>query len=104
MHRHHIKEHGAHFYEQWHQKLHNNTTPDDVHICEALLAYLRSNNMGDYWNVLHKNGIKAETLASYERKITNEPYYLPQTIRDFENYLRILKEMHSSGDLQLLTD
>ncbi len=28
--------------EQWHQKLHNNTSPDDVVICEALLAYLRA--------------------------------------------------------------
>lgn len=28
--------------EQWHQKLHNNTSPDDVFICEALLAYLRA--------------------------------------------------------------
>jgi len=23
------------FMEQWHQKLHNNTTPDDVPICQA---------------------------------------------------------------------
>lgn len=27
------------FMEQWHQKLHNNTTPDDVVICEGVLAY-----------------------------------------------------------------
>lgn len=26
--------------EQWHQKLHNNTSPDDVVICAALLAYI----------------------------------------------------------------
>lgn len=26
--------------EQWHQKLHNNTSPDDVEICKALIAYL----------------------------------------------------------------
>jgi alpha-glucan,water dikinase len=26
--------------EQWHQKLHNNTSPDDVVICQALLAYV----------------------------------------------------------------
>ncbi len=30
-----IGESNAHFIEQWHQKLHNNTTPDDVPICEA---------------------------------------------------------------------
>lgn len=28
--------------EQWHQKLHNNSSPDDVAICQALLAYLDS--------------------------------------------------------------
>lgn len=34
--------------EEWHQKLHNNTSPDDVVICEALLAYLevRSRHYG----------------------------------------------------------
>jgi hypothetical protein len=26
--------------QEWHQKLHNNTTPDDVIICEGLLAYM----------------------------------------------------------------
>jgi alpha-glucan, water dikinase len=45
MHKHHIPETAGHFYEQWHQKLHNNTTPDDIYICEALLAYLRSGNL-----------------------------------------------------------
>ena len=30
-----------------------NTTPDDVHICEAYLAFLRSNgNNSEYWRVL----------------------------------------------------
>lgn len=32
--------HDEPFLEQWHQKLHTNTTPDDVTICEAYLAYL----------------------------------------------------------------
>jgi len=45
MHKHHIPETAGHFYEQWHQKLHNNTTPDDIYICEALLAYLRSGDL-----------------------------------------------------------
>jgi alpha-glucan,water dikinase len=26
------------FLEQWHQKLHTNTTPEDVYICEAYLV------------------------------------------------------------------
>jgi hypothetical protein len=39
--------------EEWHQKLHNNTSPDDVVICEALLAYLRSGlDIKAYWATL----------------------------------------------------
>lgn len=92
MHEHKISERAGHFYEQWHQKLHNNTTPDDIPICEALLAYLRSGgNMSVYWETLKVNGISRERLATYERKITEEPYYLPQTIQSFEKYLGILK-------------
>ena len=88
MHRHKISERSGHFYEQWHQKLHNNTTPDDIPICEALLAYLKSGgNMVKYWEVLNNNGIDGKRLQSYERKITEEPYYLPNTIGDFESYL-----------------
>jgi len=47
MHRHHLKEVSGHFLEEWHQKLHNNTTPDDVVICEAYLEFLRSNGSLD---------------------------------------------------------
>jgi alpha-glucan,water dikinase len=104
MHRHGIKETAGHFYEEWHQKLHNNTTPDDIPICEALLIYLRSGNLGDYWNHLTKNGITKERLASYERKIVHEPWMKKEAIGDFENYLRILKQMHSSDDLNMLID
>ena len=36
--------------EEWHQKLHNNTSPDDVEICEALLAMLRAGcDPAAYW-------------------------------------------------------
>ena len=39
--------------EQWHQKLHNNTSPDDVVICEALLAYIAAGlDIGAYWATL----------------------------------------------------
>lgn len=105
MHRHKISERAGHFYEQWHQKLHNNTTPEDIPICEALLAYLKNGgNMQKYWEVLSANNITAERLASYERKITTEPWYKPEAIPCFENYLAILKRMHSSDDLNLLID
>ena len=46
------------FYEEWHQKLHNNSTPDDIVICEALINFLR--NKGDlkiYWKTLNDGGI-----------------------------------------------
>jgi alpha-glucan,water dikinase len=71
--------------------LHNNTTPDDVPICEALLAYLKSGDMSKYWGHLNKNGITKERLASFERKITMEPWMKPESIGSFENYLKILK-------------
>ena len=35
IHRHHLGEKAGTFIEDWHQKLHNNTTPDDIVICEA---------------------------------------------------------------------
>lgn len=40
MHRNHIPELKGTWMEEWHQKLHNNTTPDDVPICQAYLAFL----------------------------------------------------------------
>jgi len=105
MHRHKISERAGHFYEQWHQKLHNNTTPDDIPICEALLLFLKNGgNLQMYWDHLHKNGITKERLASYERRIDTEPWHKPEAIPDFENYLRILKQMHSSDDLNMLID
>ena len=39
--------------EEWHQKLHNNTSPDDVIICQALLAYLQHDlDVSFYWQTL----------------------------------------------------
>lgn len=60
--------------------------------------------MGQYWKVLKDNGIDKERLASYERKITCEPWMKKEAIGDFEEYLRTLKQLHSSGDLELLTN
>jgi hypothetical protein len=40
MHRNRIPEVKGTWMEEWHQKLHNNTTPDDVPICSAYLAFL----------------------------------------------------------------
>ena len=108
MHRNHISERAGHFFEQWHQKLHNNTTPDDVGICKALLAFLHSNgDMGTYWRVLHENGITKERLAAYDRPITTEPYLISDTgtlIREFGEYLNVLQSVHDAVDLKVACD
>ena len=39
--------------------------------------------MSKYWEVLKNNGIDKNRLSSFERKITNEPTYLPSSIGDF---------------------
>ena len=71
-----IRETNDHFYEQWHQKLHNNTTYDDVGICEAVVEFLKSGgNVAKYWEVLGRYKITKERLASFGRKIVCEPYY-----------------------------
>ena len=99
MHKNHIGECNAHFYEQWHQKLHNNTTPDDIYICQAVIKFLETNDIQKYWNILNHNGITKERLASFERKIVVEPFYEPKLIPDLKWYLDILKKVHSSINL-----
>ena len=90
------------FYEQWHQKLHNNTTPDDIIICEGLIKFLKSNNIEDYRNYLRERGVTPEVLRSYRRKIENEPWHNYGYIGEFENYLKILKSVHASNDLVMM--
>ena len=89
------------FYEEWHQKLHNNSTPDDIIICEAVIEFLKNKGNSEvYWKILKNGGITKERLKSYERGIHHEPVYQPRyRISDFENYLRILKSVHSATDL-----
>ena len=103
-HKFHISEKIDSFYEQWHQKLHNNTTPDDIIICQALVNFLRTNNMQEFWNTLNYGGVNKQRLESFERKITMEPYYEPAYLPDFENFLNLLKEVHGSADLVLMFD
>ena len=56
--------------QDWHQKLHNNTTPDDVAICEAYIKFLQGNgDNGAYWRHLTDNGITRERLESFDRAI-----------------------------------
>lgn len=104
MHRHHIKEVSGHFMEEWHQKLHNNATPDDVVICEAYLEFLRSNGDLDlFYETLEAGGVTKERLESYERPIKSHPGFVPHLkealIHDFDQYLGILKAVHAGTDL-----
>ena len=91
------------FYEQWHQKLHNNTTPEDITICQAVINFLKAKgDLKVYWKTLKEGGISKERLASYERNIRDEPWYKPEyNVGDFENYLKILKSVHASTDLDM---
>jgi alpha-glucan,water dikinase len=105
MHRHHIKEVSGHFMEEWHQKLHNNTTPDDIVICEAYLEFMRSGGKLDhFYETLEAGGVTRKRLESFERPITTPPDFVPHLkdalIYDFENYLKLLKSIHSGTDLE----
>ncbi|KAK9830544.1 hypothetical protein WJX72_012386 [[Myrmecia] bisecta] len=95
--------------EEWHQKLHNNTSPDDVVICEALLAYLGADlDIRQYWATLQAANISKERLASFDRAIRSEPSFkkeqIPGLTRDLTAYLQTLKAVHSGADLSSAAD
>jgi alpha-glucan,water dikinase len=104
MHRHHLKEVAGHFLEEWHQKLHNNTTPDDVVVCEAYLEFLRSN--GDpsvFYKVCEAAGVSRERLLGFDRPIRSQPDFIPHLrdalVHDFGEFLGVLRKVHSASDL-----
>jgi alpha-glucan,water dikinase len=104
MHRHHLKEVGGTWVEQWHQKLHNNTTPDDIVICEAYLAFLHGNgDLRRYDQALRAGGVSRQRLAALERPINTNPEWHPHLkeglLHDFGHYLMLLKSVHSGTDL-----
>ncbi|WOH16560.1 hypothetical protein DCAR_0936116 [Daucus carota subsp. sativus] len=91
--------------EEWHQKLHNNTSPDDVVICQALLDYIKCDfDIDVYWRTLNDNGITKERLLSYDRAIHSEPNFRRDQkdglLRDLGSYMRTLKAVHSGADLE----
>nr|MBS0020956.1 hypothetical protein [Gammaproteobacteria bacterium] len=105
MHRHKLKHGGERFMEEWHQKLHNNTTPDDIVICEAYLAFLKSDGELDrFYAVLAAQGVSRERLQSFDRPINTDPLFFADKkaglIEDFRNFLRVLKSVHASTDLE----
>jgi alpha-glucan,water dikinase len=104
MHRNDLKETAGHFIEEWHQKLHNNTTPDDVVICQAYLAFLRSNgDVAVFYQTLEQGGISRARLQSFERPIKSDPVFFGHRkealLGEFEHFLSILKSVHSGTDL-----
>ncbi|XVE85121.1 hypothetical protein DITRI_Ditri17bG0066500 [Diplodiscus trichospermus] len=91
--------------EEWHQKLHNNTSPDDVVICQALIDYIKSDfDVSVYWKTLNENGITKERLLSYDRAIHSEPSFRRDQkdglLHDLGHYMRTLKAVHSGADLE----
>ncbi|KAK1554436.1 hypothetical protein Q3G72_012125 [Acer saccharum] len=91
--------------EEWHQKLHNNTSSDDVIICEALLNYVKCGFKIDaYWHTLNTNGLTKQKLASYDRPIVSEPHFRTDAKEgltcDLAMYLKTLKAVHSGADLE----
>ncbi|KAG2427905.1 hypothetical protein HYH02_014507 [Chlamydomonas schloesseri] len=91
--------------EEWHQKLHNNTSPDDVVICQALLDYIAAGlDITAYWRTLAAAGITAQRLASFDRAITSEPRFSGQQAaglqRDLAAYLQTLQAVHGGDDLR----
>ncbi|CDP13198.1 unnamed protein product [Coffea canephora] len=91
--------------EEWHQKLHNNTSPDDVVICQALIDYIKNDmDISFYWKTLKENGITKERLLSYDRAIHSEPNFRRDQkdglLRDLGKYMRTLKAVHSGADLE----
>ncbi|PPR85330.1 hypothetical protein GOBAR_AA35364 [Gossypium barbadense] len=91
--------------EEWHQKLHNNTSPDDVVICQALIDYIKSDfDISIYWKTLTENGITKERLLSYDRAIHSDPSFgrdqKDGLLRDLGHYMRTLKAVHSGADLE----
>jgi len=105
MHRHHVKEVSGHFLEEWHQKLHNNATPDDIVLCEAYLEFLQSNgNLNRFYEKLQEGGVTRQRLESFERPIRSQPDFVPHLkdalISDFQQFLRILRSVHAGTDLE----
>ena len=93
------------FLEQWHQKLHTNTTPDDVTICEAYLAFMDTGDENTYNDTLwHRGRLTRADMAAWPRPVAATPFHMPHMKGAFEHYLRMLKSTHSGADLDAAAD
>jgi len=88
------------FLEEWHQKLHTNTGPDDIGICESYLHYLHTGSLDEFyryaWDV-HR--ISRAYLESMDHPIRGPPLHMPHLIPAFQGYLHTLKVTHGGANL-----
>jgi alpha-glucan,water dikinase len=80
-----------------------------VVICKAYLEFLRSDGeLARFYETLEDNGVSRERLESYERPIRSDPDFVPHLkealIHDFEEFLGVLKAVHSGTDLGTAID
>jgi len=95
------------FIQQWHQKLHSSTTPDDVAICEAYLHFLRgSGDWNDFWWHLNEYGnLTQEDLSKMkvgwknQDGITGPGVHLPHVHDAFVWFRGVLRQTHSGIQL-----
>eukprot|EP00928_Gymnodinium_smaydae_P019797 TRINITY_DN1761_c0_g1_i1.p1 TRINITY_DN1761_c0_g1~~TRINITY_DN1761_c0_g1_i1.p1 ORF type:complete len:1254 (+),score=201.47 TRINITY_DN1761_c0_g1_i1:89-3850(+) len=105
------------FIEQWHQKLHTNSAPDDIAICSGYLAFLASGNPDDMWRVIWEEGkLTREDLGkmcatgfadhtkSGAKGLNFVPRHLPHMYNDVNNFLGLLKHVHGGSDLFTLCE
>ncbi|GBG60684.1 hypothetical protein CBR_g12420 [Chara braunii] len=93
------------FLEQWHQKLHTNTSPEDITICEAYLHFLHTGSIDEFYSALwNKGGISREWLRSMDHPIRSDPVHLPHLIQPFQHFLWVLKTVHAGADLDVMVE
>src|SRR5262249_20253641 len=68
------------------------------------LAFLRSNgDQGRFCQALQERGVSRERLRNFERPIKTDPEFYADRkdalVKDFENFQRVLKSVHSGTDL-----
>ena len=87
------------FLEEWHQKLHSCSTPEDITICEAYIFFQETNSHDLFYKALwERRGISVDFLRNMPHPLTHAPRYMPQLIPDFKHLLWILKQIHGGSD------
>ena len=99
------------FLSQWHQKLHSNTTVDDIAICEAYIHFLEGDGeWSAFWSYLWKNyQLGREDLAGMKNGwktdgIRGPANHLPHLVDPMKHFLWILKITHGGGSMDSAMD